>query len=59
MRYPIEKGQSILSILESIGATDPSQVAVNVMNTDGVFLTWQSLADLTVKVLKKVANIIK
>lgn len=59
VRYPIEKGQSISSILESIGATDPSQVAVNVMNADGVPLTWQSLADLTVNAADKVSGIIK
>ena len=53
MRFPIEKGQSIESILQSIGATDPSQVAVNVMNADGVPLTWQSLADLTVQGVEK------
>ena len=42
-RVMIQPGQSIESILQSVGASDVSEVAVNVMNSNGTPLTWQPL----------------
>ncbi|MBE6160879.1 MAG: hypothetical protein E7158_01485 [Firmicutes bacterium] len=56
VRVPIEPGQSIDSIVQAVGATDPSQVAINVMNADGVPLTWQNLANLAVDGVEQAAS---
>ena len=41
----IKPGDSLQSILDAVGATNIEQVAVNVMNENGGYLTWASLAD--------------
>ena len=43
----IYEGQSIDTILKTVGATDASKVPVVVMNDSGVPLTWQSLKTLS------------
>ena len=53
VRVPVTEGQSIDSIVQAVGATDPSQVAINVMSADGTPLTWQSLADMVVDGVSK------
>ena len=53
VRVPVSEGQSIESIVQAVGATDPSQVAINVMNADGTALTWESLADMAVEGVAK------
>ena len=50
--FPVHSGQSIQSILSTTGATDPSQVAVRVMNSAGGDLTWESLGRLAETVTK-------
>ena len=45
-RAIVQPGQSINDIMNMIGATDPSTVAVNVMNSNGVPLTWVPLEEL-------------
>ena len=59
VRAIIKPGQSLESILQSVGATDPSQVAVNVMNVDGVPLTWQKLPDLLTNSVEQVATMVR
>ena len=44
--FRIKPGQTIESILRDLGASDISEVAVNVMNSNGTPLTWQPLEAL-------------
>ena len=51
-RHGISRGQELSEIMKMVGASDPSQVAVNVMNADGVPLTWQSMSSMAETVTK-------
>ena len=50
----VSKGQELSEIMQMVGASDPSQVGVNVMNAEGTPLTWQSLSSMAETVTKTI-----
>ena len=42
----VHEGQTIDSILQSVGASNPGEVAIDVMESNGTQLTWTSLEEL-------------
>lgn len=55
-RIPLTEGTPLNDILSSLGANDPSQVALKVMNQDGIPLTWDTLDSVIETVSKGVTR---
>ena len=51
-RVPVQQGQSIDSIVQAVGASDPSQVSMNIMNGNGDYLAWKPISEITEQVVQ-------